>query len=36
MWKSLGKLLLKAGAWCVGHPGEVIKIVTTAKTVTQK
>ena len=33
MWKQLGKALAKAAVWCVGHPDEVVAIVTAAKAV---
>lgn len=33
MWKGIGKLLVKAAIWCIGHPDEVVKVVETIKAV---
>lgn len=28
MWNWLAKVLVKAAAWCVGHPDKVVGVVT--------
>jgi len=27
MWAVLGKVLVQAAMWCLGHPDEVVKVV---------
>lgn len=33
MWGTIGKYLVQAAVWCLGHPDEVINVV---KVVTKK
>jgi ABC-type nitrate/sulfonate/bicarbonate transport system substrate-binding protein len=27
MWATIGKALVQAAVWCLGHPDEVVKVV---------
>lgn len=31
MWPTIGKLLVQAAIWCLGHHDEIAKVVTTIK-----